>query len=81
MRNYLLGFVSGLGAAALFVIAPNMTWYIWLLFIISSVLIAFSVDVFFGSRVEHQVRAGWMGLILFGGMGVVFQAVVWTAAL
>lgn len=78
MRNYLLGVVSGLAGAALFTHAPDMAWYFWLLFVVSTGLIVFGFDVFFGSRAEHQLRAGWMGLALFGGAGAVMQAMVWT---
>ncbi len=78
MRNYLLGVVSGLSGAALFANAPDLAWYFWLLFVVSIGLIVFSFDVFFGSRAEHQVKAGWVGLVLFGGAGAVSQLLVWT---
>lgn len=78
MRNYLLGVVSGLAGAALFTHAPDLPWYLWLLFLLSVGLIVFSFDVFFGSRIEHQNRAGWMGLAVFGGTGAAMQPLVWT---
>ena len=78
MRNYLLGVVSGLAGAALFANAPGLPWYLWLLFVVSVGLLVFSFDVFFGSREENQVRAGWVGLALFGGIGALLQIPVWT---
>ena len=78
MRNYILGVLSGLAGALLYSTAPQLAWYFWALFIVSVALIVFSFDVFFGSRAEHQLRAAWMGLIMFGGSGAVLQTWVWT---
>jgi hypothetical protein len=77
MRNYLLGVISGVAGAALFVFTADLAWYWWLIFIVSCLLIAFSFDVFFGSLQEHQLRAAWLGILLFGGSGVVLQGLVW----
>ncbi|MCP4750733.1 MAG: hypothetical protein GY866_07565 [Proteobacteria bacterium] len=81
MRNYILGVLSGLAGSALYFYAPQLAWYFWALFVVSCLLIAFSFDVFFGSRAEHQPRAAWMGLTMFGGSGAVLQALVWGLGL
>ena len=78
MRNYILGVLSGVAGAALYVIAPALAWYYWGAFVVGCLLIAFSLDVFFGSLQEHQTRAAWLGLTIFGGTGVAIQAVVWA---
>ena len=78
MRNYILGVLTGLTGAVLYSTAPQLAWYFWALFVVSIALIVFSFDVFFGSRAEHQLRAAWMGLFVFGGSGAVLQALVWT---
>ena len=77
MRNYILGILSGVVGTALFTLAPDLAWYYWVMFVGSCLLIAFSFDVFFGSLQEHQTRAAWMGVLLFGCPGVVLQALVW----
>ncbi len=81
MKNYLLGVLSGLAGATLYAVAPDLSWYFWLLFAASLGLIVLSVDIYFGSRAENQVRAGWVGLALFGGTGAVLQALVWSLVL
>ena len=78
MRNYILGVLSGLAGAFLYSTAPKLAWYFWALFVTGCLLIAFSFDVFFGSLKEHQTRAAWLGLILFGGSGAVLQGAVWV---
>jgi len=77
MRNFILGVLSGIAGAALYALAPSLTWYYWVMFVGGSLLIVFSFDVFFGSFKEHQSRAAWMGLLMFGGPGVALQALVW----
>ena len=69
MRNYILGMLTGILGAALYVVEPAPAWYLWILFLAGSALVAFSLDVFFGSLEEHQSRAAWLGLTLFGGPG------------
>ena len=78
MRNYSLGVLSGLGAALLYSFSPQLAWYFWVLFVAGCLLITFSFDVFFGSLKEHQPRAAWLGLLIFGGSGAVLQATVWV---
>jgi len=77
MRNYFLGVLSGVAGALLYVTAPQTAWYVWALFLGGCLLIAFSFDVFFGSLKEHQPRAAWLGLLIFGGSGVILQGLVW----
>ena len=78
MRNYILGVLTGVAGAVLYTMAPDLTWYFWGIFVISCALITFSFDVFFGSLQEHQSRAAWMGLGIFGGAGVACQVLVWS---
>lgn len=78
MRNYLIGVLSGLAGCLLYTMAPQTAWYFWMLFVAGCLLIAFSFDVFFGSLKENQPRAAWLGLLIFGGSGAVFQVLVWT---
>ncbi len=77
MRNYILGILSGIAGTALYTLAPALAWYYWVMFVSSCLLVVFSMDVFFGSLQEHQTRAAWMGVLLFGFPGVVLQALVW----
>jgi hypothetical protein len=79
MRNYALGLLTGVLGAAMYFVEPGPAWYLWLLFLVGSALVAFSLDVFFGSLEEHQSRAAWMGLAMFGGPGVVLLLVVLKA--
>lgn len=78
MRNYILGVLSGLGGALLYSISPGLAWYFWVLFVAGCLLITFSFDVFFGSLEEHEPRAAWLGLLIFGGSGAVLQTAVWV---
>lgn len=78
MRNYFLGVLSGLTGAFLHAISPQLAWYFWVLFVAGCLLIAFSLDVFFGSLKEYEPRAAWLGLLIFGGSGAVLQAAVWV---
>ncbi len=77
MRNYILGLLSGIAGTMLYISAPALVWYYWVMFAGSCLLIAFCFDVFFGSLKEHQPRAAWMGVLMFGGPGVVLQGLVW----
>jgi hypothetical protein len=79
MRNYIIGILTGILGAAMYFAEPGPAWYLWILFIAGSALVAFSLDVFFGSLEEHQPRAAWMGLTLFGGPGVVLLFIVLKA--
>jgi len=69
MRNYIIGLLTGMAAACMYYADPSPAWYLWILFIAGCGLVAFGVDVLFGSFEEHQPRAAWMGMTLFGGSG------------
>ncbi len=77
MRNFILGVLSGIAGMLIYRLAPDLIWYYWIMFVGGCLLIAFSFDVFFGSLQEHQTRAAWMGLLMFGGSGAVLQGLVW----
>ncbi len=77
MRNYIIGLLTGIAAGLMCGATPPPAWYLSLFFVAGSGLVAFGLDVFFGSREEHQSRAAWMGLTLFGVPGFVFLSIVW----
>jgi hypothetical protein len=79
MSNYALGILTGILGTALYSAEPEPAWYLWIPFLVGSALVAFSIDVFRGSLEEHQPRAAWMGLALFGGPGVVLLSIVLKA--
>ena len=70
MLNLLLGFLIGIGASWLYVQPHPVPWYAWGLFATGAGAVAFGFDVLIGSFREHQPRAAWMGLGMFGGVGV-----------
>lgn len=76
MSNYIIGILTGILGTALYFAEPAPAWYLWVLFLAGSTLVAFSLDVFLGSLEEHQPRAAWLGLTLFGGPGVALLLVV-----
>jgi hypothetical protein len=79
LRNYILGISTGILGTAMYFAEPEPAWYLWILFLAGSALVAFSLDVFLGSLEEHQSRAAWMGLAVFGGPGVVLLSIVLKA--
>ena len=78
MRNLICGILIGISGSWLFVRETPVGWLVWLLFAVSSVLVVFGLDVLVGSLKEHEERAAWLGLGMFGGMGVVSLAVVFS---
>ena len=43
MRNYTLGLLTGILGAALYFAEPAPAWYLWILFLAGSALVAFSI--------------------------------------
>ena len=78
MRNLICGILIGIGGSWLFVRETPVGWLVWLLFAVGSVLVVFGLDVLVGSLKEHEERAAWLGLGMFGGMGVVSLAVAFS---
>lgn len=65
MINFILGFVFGAGAFWLYSLSKSakiVAWFAWALFAIGAISFAFGFDIFFGSMIEHEMQAGWMGL-------------------
>ena len=75
MRNLIFGILIGIGCSWLFVRETPVGWLVWLLFTVGSVLVVFGIDVLVGSLKEHEERAAWLGLAMFGGTGVVSLSV------
>lgn len=78
--NLILGITIGLGISWLIDKTKNgwtITWLGWLLMGISAVSFVFGVDLFFGSIIEHEMQAGWMGIGLFS---IVLPVVLGTMA-
>ncbi len=48
-----------------------------LLFVAGILSIAFAVDTFTGSLIEHEILAAWMGLGLFGIVAAVLFRIGW----
>ena len=55
-------------------------WRIWTAVTISILLVALGVAWAYASFVEYENPAAWMGLILFGGLGIVFAFLARTLA-
>lgn len=55
----------------------TITWFGWLLFAACAISSLLALDVFFGSIIEHEMQAGWMGLGLFGFSAVVCGLLGW----
>lgn len=71
MRNFILGILVGIGGSWLFTRETPVGWLVWLLFAAGSVLVVFGFDVLLGSLKEHEERAAWVGVGLFGGLGAI----------
>ena len=73
-------FYMGLGALTLLAFqyanrfhkVLKFDWRAWTFSTISILLGALAVAWTYASFLEHENQAAWMGLILFGGLGIVF---------
>ncbi len=55
----------------------NILWWAWILFIAGAASLIMAFDVFAGSIIEHEMQAGWMGLVLFGVLAIVLFVIGW----
>ena len=69
MINLILGILIGITGSWLWSQPHPIPWYAWALFAMGAAAVVFALDVFVGSFKEHQPRAAWMGLGIFGGLG------------
>jgi hypothetical protein len=81
MVNLVLGILIGIAGSWVYSRPQIVPWYAWGLFVLGAALIVFAADVVVGSFKEHQPRAAWMGLGLFGGMGAVMIVAGWSLGL
>ena len=78
MRNLLLGILIGMGVLWMAYRETPTGWLVWVLFIAGSALVVFGFDVLFGSFKEHELRAAWLGLGIFGGTGAVLLIIAFA---
>ena len=81
MLNLILGILIGIAGSWLVVQPRPVPWFSWVLFTLGAVAVVFAFDVLVGSHREHQRRAAWMGLSMFGGLGVVMILAGWGLVL
>lgn len=70
----------GLGALTLFAFQyaycfhkiSKFDWRAWTTITISILLSTLSLAWAYASLVEHEIQAAWVGLLIFGGLGIVF---------
>ncbi|MBU4315831.1 MAG: hypothetical protein KKF30_01000 [Proteobacteria bacterium] len=73
MINIILGILTGIAGTSLYFKGAATNWYVWVLFILGTASIIFSVDVLAGSIKEHEKRAALMGFLMFGIPGTVLM--------
>ena len=72
-------FYLGLGILALFAFqyayrfhkVLHFDWRAWIASALSILLIVLSLAWAYASFLEHEIQAAWVGLFVFGGLGVV----------
>jgi len=55
----------------------SLTWYDWVIGIISVALLLFGVVNLIGSFAESEAMAGWMMLLIFGLPALILLAIDW----
>ncbi len=80
MVNLIMGILIGIAGSWLHFQPDPIPWYSWFLFALGAAGIVFALDVLIGSFKEHETRAAWMGLGLFGSFGVVLILSGWSLA-
>jgi uncharacterized membrane protein YccC len=80
MVNLILGiFIGAVGSWLL--LQPNpIPWYAYCVLAFGAASVVFAFDVLVGSFKEHEPRAAWMGLGIFGSLGAVMILVGWGLA-
>ena len=58
----------------------KLDWRTWTAVTISILLVALGAAWAYASFLEYEIRAAWMGLIIFGGLGIVFAFLARTLA-
>ena len=75
MINLILGILTGVTAAVLFLQGPTQAWSVWVFFVLGAASIILSFDVLVGSIKEHENKAAARGFLLFGIPGFFLVAV------
>lgn len=80
--SWFLGMLLGAGIALLVVWLRNkgisVKWYEWLMGAVALLLALFAVQHYLGSvLVESEPTAGWMGMLILGGIAVILLAIAW----
>ncbi len=77
----ILGILIGIGGTNLYyrskITGEKIRWYVWGFFGSGACSILLGIDTLFSSYAEHEVQAAWMGLGLFGCIGIILIIAGW----
>jgi len=74
----IVGIAAGVLAMWLFQKNLGIKWYEWLMGGIAFILLILAVQHYTGSINEWEPTAGWMGLLMYGVIAIIFGAVAGT---
>ena len=73
--NLIFGILIGVVFVSLYnkskSIERKIQWYVWCLYASGAALILFAFDALFSSYAEYEIQAAWMGLGVFGTLGII----------
>lgn len=70
---------AGAGVFAMWLAQKKLgiRWYEWLMGGLAVILLILAVQHYFGSLTEYEPTAGWIGALMYGGLGIFLAAVAW----
>ncbi|MCP4680699.1 MAG: hypothetical protein GY864_00010 [Desulfobacterales bacterium] len=71
----IFGILIGIAVISLYTksksIGKKIHWYVWGLYASGAASILLAVDTLLNSYAEHEIQAAWMGLGMFGTIGII----------
>ncbi len=52
-------------------------WFVWVFYFLGAISLLLAFDTFRNSFLEHEAQAAWMGLGMFGGIGIIVIIAGW----
>jgi hypothetical protein len=80
MVNLMLGLLIGAVGSWLLFQPDPIPWYSWFVLALGAAAVVFACDILVGSLKEHEPRAAWMGMGIFGGLGATLILTGWNLA-